>query len=121
MRKTQKTKVFENIFFNKLSGAIEKTLDRLAERNDWKIEKYEKKETGKWVVQALPEHKIIKFHFLPKGAYKKLIITVSGHRVSAECADNWPKFTFDFLNRKKKILNKFFKELEAILAKDFSR
>ncbi|MGM0439363.1 MAG: hypothetical protein ACQEP3_02945 [Patescibacteria group bacterium] len=117
----KKSEVFEEFFFNELYQATERTLEKLSEEKGWKVEKYEDGETRKWIVQAVPELSLLKIHFLPKGAYKRLEITVSGHVVTAKCTDNWPSFTFDFLNQKKKIVKNFFRELKVVIKEDFGQ
>lgn len=115
----KKTKVFEELFFNELFQATEKTLEKFSEEYGWEIEDYEKGKTRKWTVQAVPELSLFKFHFLPKAAYKKMKIIISNHNVVVECVDNWPRFTFDFLNQKKKTINLFFNQLNKTVQEDF--
>ncbi len=117
----KESEIFEEFFFNELYQATERTLEKLSEEKGWKVEGYEDGETRRWTVQAVPRYSLSKFHFLPKGAYKKLEITVSGHVVTAECSDNWPKFTFDFLNQKKKIIRSFFQELGLVIREEFGQ
>ncbi len=117
----KRSEVFEEFFFNELYQATERTLERLSEEKGWKIESYKNGEERSWVVQAVPEFSLFKFHILPKGAYKRLEIDVSGHVVTAGCKDNWPQFTFDFLNQKKKIVNIFFQELEEVIREEFGQ
>ena len=117
----KESQVFEEFFFNELYQATERTLEKLSDEEGWKIDKYENGETRKWVVQAVPEYSLSKIHFLPKGSYKRLEIEVSGHVVTASCSDNWPMFTFDFLNQKKKIVRKFFEELGKVIREEFGQ
>ncbi len=115
------SRVFEEFFFNELYQATERTFERLSEEEGWKVEKYENGETKKWVIQAVPEFSLFRFHFLPKASYKRLEVRVSGHIVTAECSDNWPRLTFDFLNQKKKIVRRFFKELGGVIRDEFGQ
>lgn len=117
----KKTEVFEEFFFNELFQATERTLEKLSEEEGWKIEDYEKGETRKWTVQAVPEFSLSKIHFLPKGAYKKMEIEVSNHNITVKCVDNWPRLTFDFLNQKKKTINFFFDELKKVIREEFGQ
>ena len=118
---TKRSQVFEEFFFNELYQATERTLEKLSEERGWKIERYENEEKRNWIVQAVPDFSLFKFHILPKGAYKKLEIDVSGHVVTAECKDNWPSFTFDFLNQKKKIVDIFFNQLGRVIREEFGQ
>ncbi len=117
----KKTEIFEEFFFNELFQATERTLEKLAEEEGWKIENYEKEEVRKWTVQAIPRYSLFKFHFLPNGAYKKMTVEVSNHQISVQCVDNWPSLTFDFLNQKKKLINLFFSELKKVIKEEFGQ
>ena len=117
----KESQVFEEFFFNELYQATERTLEKLSEEKGWKIESHEGGETKKWIVQAVPDFSLFKIHFLPKGSYKRLEIEVSGHVVTARCTDNWPSFTFDFLNQKKKIVRIFFNELGGVIREEFGQ
>lgn len=117
----KKSELFEEFFFNELYQATERTLEKLSEKEGWKIESYKEGKTRQWTVQAVPEISFSKIHFLPKGAYKKIVITVSDHTVSVVCVDNWPKLTFDFLNQKDKVADHFFEELKLVIKEDFGQ
>ncbi len=117
----KRSEVFEEFFFNELYQATERTLEKLSEEEGWKVESYKEEKTRQWTVQSVPELSFSKIHFLPKGSYKKMKITVSGHTVSVECVDNWPKLTFDFLNQKNKVVGRFFKELKEVIKEDFGQ
>lgn len=117
----QEARIFEEFFFNELYQATERALEKLAEEKGWKVDNYNEGKTRSWIVQAVPEFSLFKFHLLPNGAYKKLRIRVSGHEIAAECEDNWPQLTFDFLNQKGKIIKVFFRELEDVIREDFGQ
>lgn len=117
----KESQVFEEFFFNELYQATERALEKLSDESGWKIEKQVDGDVKKWIVQAVPELSLSKFHFLPKGGYKRMEIEVSGHVVTAKCSDNWPMFTFDFLNQKKKIVRVFFNELGSVIREEFGQ
>ncbi len=121
MDTVKKSKQFEDIFFNQLCRATEKTLGKLNQRSNWKIDKYKSGKTCEWVVQATLKASSLRINFLPKANYKRVEISISENIIKVKCSDNWASLTFDFLNKKKKVIRRFFEELESVIEKDMNR
>ncbi len=118
---TKRSEKFEEFFFNELYQAVEATLERLSEEEGWRINSYKDGKTRYWVIQAVPDFSFTKINLLPKASRKKLKINLSGQVITTTCEENWPSLAFDFLNQKKRIINKFFKELESVIKEDFGQ